>query len=352
MKYIALLIFIHISSIALCQEDSVKVIELDEVRISFDKEIAYSDGRYFITDFHVGQRGRFLLMKRFSKYIIYSLDERMNPKSELELDFKATKLFSDCLGYLHVLARDSIHQLELIDDSLVIWQSSPIRFYNVYLKNCVGSNSAGMIYEKYKNYNQTVAYYQNLEKEQTRKRIYTVEDSVALRSTVEQAREIQGAAYFENLRGEEIDSALLQKSRDAFNNTQFFFKHVVRPIYNPLHVRKDTTHIFDHVNHRVVQLSDTGRFIAAIPINYHLNKQWEERILMDKLQQRFFTAEVKRGVHTYCSLSSKHFRIINRTRIDEHPHLEKVIVYGGYMYYLYKEDLEDNLNKLFRQRLL
>lgn len=352
MKYIALFFLLHISSLAFSQEDSVKVIDLDEITISFDKEIAYGDRRYFITDFHVGHRGQYVLMKRFSKYVVYYLDDNMNPKSELELDFRATKLFSDCLGYLHVLARDSIHQLEVLDDSLVIWQSSPIRLYHTYLKNCVGSNEKGMIYEKFRHYNQTVAYYQNLKEEQTRKRIYTVQDSVNLRSTLEQAREIEGSAYFENLRGGEIDSMMLRLSRDAFNQSTFFFRHVVRPVYNPLFVRNDTTHIFDHLNHRVVLLSDTGKIVRMIPINYHLNKRWEERVSMDNLHQRFFTEEVKGGVHTFCSLSSRHFRVINRTRIGEHPHIEKVIVYGGYLYYLYKEDLEDNLNKLFRQRLL
>jgi hypothetical protein len=334
------------------QEDSLKFIELDEIKISYKKEIAYGDKRYFITDFHVGDRGTFILMKRFSKYVIYHLDDNMEPKAKLHLNFRPTRFFNDCLGYLHIMARDSIHQLEIVSDSLVVWESNSIHFYNTYLKNCVGANKNGMINKRYVNFNQTLAYYQDLKKDKTRKRIYTVEDSVALRSIIEQAQDLSGGLPFEFLKGQELDSIQLKYARERYNAQQFFFRHVVKPVFNPLHVKDDTSYVFDHVNSKVVSISDTGAYLSGTPIDYHKSKYWEERLLYDKKQKRFYALEMKGGVHTWLLLSSKNFKVIRRTKITEHAYPEKVIIYDGYAYYLYKKDLNDNLNKLFRQRVI
>jgi len=334
------------------QEDSLRFIDLGEVEVSYKKEIAYGDRRYFITDFHVGDRGTFVLMNRFSKYVIYHLDDNMEPKAKLHLNFRPTRFFNDCLGFLHIVARDSIRQLELVNDSLVIWETNPIRFYSKYLRNCVGSNKNGMINKRYLNFNQTLAYYQDLKNENTRKRIYTVEDSVALRSIIEQAQDLAGGPVFSTLKGQELDSIQLKYARERYNSQQFFFRHVVRPVFNPLHVKDDTTYVFDHVNSRVVALSDTGAYLKDVPISYHKSKHWEERLLYDKKQKRFYALEMKGGVHTWMLLSSKSFKVIRRTNITEHAYPEKVIIYGGYAYYLYKKDLNDNLNKLFRQRVI
>jgi hypothetical protein len=157
---------------------------------------------------------------------------------------------------------------------------------------------------------------------------------------------------FDAVHLQEVSSETLKEARNAYDQSSFFFRHVVKPVYNPLFVKNDTTYVFDHVNDKVALLSDTGRYISEIPIDYHLNKYWEHKMLFDDKHQRFYTMEMKGGVQTYCMLSSNRFKVIRRVEIKEHAYPEKVIIYNGYAYYLYKVDLEDNLNKLFRQRLI
>ena len=343
---------LFIGQTGLSQEDSLRSMELDEIKISFSKEIAYGDTRYFITDFHVGERGNYLLMKRFSKYIIYHLDGNMIPTSELTLHFRPTKLVRDCLGYLHVMARDSIHQLEIIDNKVVIWDSNPISFYKNHLKTCVGVNETGMIHGNYVNFNQTLVYYQQIKEKRSQKRIYNVEDSTHIRSTREDAMVMARDSYMQSLKSGEIDSAKLKAANKSFDQSIFFVRHAMRPIYNPLFVKNDTSYIFDHLNGKVALICDTGQYIRSIPIDYHKERLWGRNVLFDRMHQRFYTLEKKGGVHTYCMLSSGTFNVIRRVKINEHAYPEKVIIYGGYIYYLYKTDLEDNLNKLFRQRLI
>ena len=339
---------------SLSQEDSL-ILDLDEVTFSFQKEIAYTDADFFITDFYVGERGCFVLLKRFSKYRVYSLDENMQPTGMLTIDFKAKRLkfFEDCLGFVHLMSQDSLYQLEVINDyDLVIWEANPMSVYYRYFRNCAGSNKEGMITKRKLNFGQTMAYYQQRKQERTYKRIYTVEDSLERRSLERQFVDLPDAGLFEAVHGAEIDSTMLRRARSAYQSSHFFYRHVVKPIYNPLFVKKDTTYIFDHVNDKVVILCDTGRVVRQIPIDYHHAKHWEEAVLLDKDQLRFYTMEEKGGVQTYCMLSSQKFEVIKRSQITEHAYPEKVIIYKGYAYYLYKSDLEDNLNKLFRQRMI
>jgi len=337
------------------QEDSIRTLELDEVTFSFTKEIAYGDREFFITDFYVGDRGRFVLMKRFSKYRVYALNDDMLPTAQLDIPFKTKRLkfYEDCLGFLHLLAPDSLHQLEVLgEDNLVIWESNPISVYHRYFKNCIASNDEGMITQKRVNFNQTTAYYQQLQSQKTTKRIYTVEDSSERQFLERQYADLKDVGLLEAVHGDGLDSALVARSRDGVQQSNFFFRHVVKPIYNPLFVVHDTTYIFDHVNDRVVLLCDTGSFIRDIPIDYHYTLNWEEKVLFDQRQERFYTMTEKGGVQTYCMLSSSDFRVIRTADITEHAYPEKVIIYNGYAYYLYKVDLEDNLNKLFRQRMI
>ncbi len=337
------------------QEDSIRTLELDEVTFSYKKEIAYGDREFYITDFYVGDRGRFVLMKRFAKYRLYALDDDMQPIAQLDIPLKPKrlKLFEDCLGFLHLVAPDSLHQIELLNDTnLVIWESNPISVYNRYLVSCVASNQKGMITRRKLNFNQTVAYYQQMTSQKTKKRIYAVEDSSERAILARQYADLEDVGLFEAVHSEEIDSSLLRRARSAYQESHFFFRHVVKPTYNPLFVVDDTTYVFDHVNDKVVLLCDTGNYIRDIPIDYHYAKHWEQKVLFDKKQERFYTMQEKGGVQTYCMLSSQKFNVIRKADITEHAYPEKVIIYNGYAYYLYKVDLEDNLNKLFRQRLI
>jgi hypothetical protein len=343
------------SQLVFSQEDTLRVQQLDEMVVSFKKEIAYGDREYFITDFHVGVRGRFVLMKRFSKYRLHYLDENMQAISQLDIDSrgKRLKLYEDCLGFLHLMAPDSLHQLEVLNDKeVVIWESNPISVYHRFLKNCIASNEEGMITKKKLNFSQTTAYYQQLQSQNTHKRLYVVEDSTERKLLESQFKDLPNAFMYDAKHISEIDSKTLGVARNAYNQEQFFFRHVVKPTYNPLFVKDDTTYIFDHVNDKVALLCDTGRIIREIPVDYHLTKHWEDKVLFDNSHERFYTMEEKGGVQTYCMLSSTSFKVIRKVDITEHAYPRKVIIYNGYAYYLYKADLEDNLNKLFRQRLI
>lgn len=355
MKRLLFFVSLLASQLVFSQEDTLRFLELDETVVSYKKEIAYGDREYFITDFHVGDRGRFVLMKRFSKYRLYLLDENMQPISQLDIDSKGRrlKLYEDCLGFLHLMAPDSLHQLEVLNEKeLVIWESNSISLYYRYFKNCVASNEQGMITKKKLNFSQTTAYYQQVESQTSRKRIYAVEDSMELKSLEKQFIDLPNAAMYEASHLSEIDSKTLQVTRNAYNQEQFFFRHVVKPTYNPLFVKDDTTYVFDHVNDKVALLCDTGRVIREVPIDYHLNKYWEDKVLLDDKHKRFYSMREKGGVQTFCMLSSTNFKVIRKVDITEHAYPKKVIIYNGFAYYLYKVNLDDNLNKLFRQRMI
>jgi hypothetical protein len=119
-----------------------------------------------------------------------------------------------------------------------------------------------------------------------------------------------------------------------------------------LFCKNDTSYIFDHLNDRLVVLSDTGKFIRQDSITYHTSKTWDNRMLFDTKRNQFYAIEMKGGISTICLLSSTTFKVIRRVKIEDHIYIDKIFIYGGYAYYLYKKEMDDNLNKLFRQRII
>ena len=68
MKFKLLFTVLLISSFAYSQEDTLKYKEIDAVKITqkTGKHIAFEDDQYFIVDFHIGEKGNFLLLRKIS----------------------------------------------------------------------------------------------------------------------------------------------------------------------------------------------------------------------------------------------------------------------------------------------
>ena len=172
-----------------------------------------------------------------------------------------------------------------------------------------------------------------------------------LRSIREEMARINGAGQADRIMG---DYYLIggQKSKlyDQLARKYFFDQVLSKPLYNPVFVIHDTLHVFDHTNGYRLTMNDQGQIYSKMPIKYQNNRHWIKEIQLDPISQHFYSMERKNGVVIYALLSDSCI-VINRSRIDKHAFPKKIIVFNGYAYYTFKEYVNDNLNKLFRQPL-
>jgi len=335
------------------QEDSVEVQEQEEMQVNFTmkKEIAFQDSKYYILDFHIDERGKVLLVSSLRNYFVYLLGDRMEVSHSLRLDFHPKSLYLDCFGQLHVVSMDSLYQLEIIDKKLTIYDRNSIQLYYRFFKDCVGQNGDVVYMKSLENNNQSTVFTAVNRLADEEKVLYRIEDSTMIRSAADTEAQIRQEALSGTEQAGEINSKQLSEIRKRQQRADFFEQIVRQPMYHPLFVFNDTTYIFDHLNGVVLLFDAKGVELECRKIAYHKERNWNKKVHLDRDNRTFYSVETKNGAQVFCRLSTPGFETGIRTKITQHPYPEKIIVYMGCAYYTYREFVNDNLNKLFRQRL-
>ena len=349
--------FLFSSFISFGQTDTTRfdnrpIQEIEEVHVlSSFTEIAFEDSKNYIIDFEVSELGYYVLLKHIRKYQLVKLDEELGVVSKMNLNFKPTQLFSDCLGGLHLLSKDSMYQINTYSDKLSIFERNSIDLYHEFYKNCVGQSGDYVYMEEVKDFGQSKIFYAFDRNEGSKHLLYKIEDSLAVADVNLEYRGILGDSHLESQRMQEIDIAQLGASRDHMERIFFFMQVLSRPDYNPLFVRNDTTHIFDHTNGLAIHLAPSGEVIATKAIDYHQQKSWKERNHLDPIRSKFYTEYTNGGYQYLSSLSLGEYKGGIKMEVSDYTHSEKLIVYDGFVYYTHKENVDAHLNKLYRRKL-
>lgn len=364
------ILLICIATTLFSQSDSLREQKFQDVFIyaSGKKEIAYKNSRYYITDFHIDNSGTYVLLKRFGEYFLYSLDYMMEPEIEMPINFHPKGLFADCMGRLHIMTKDSLLMVKKIDNELKITERESIDKYTYYYKDCKASTSEALVFQSDRNYSQVTEYYQIGKFSKMTSELYRIADSTNLKSIKDTQDEFdqendrlarkygqdqfKGARYYEDQeRLNTSNQSTSQEIRSYLDRKQFFLNVAIRPKYNPVFVKNDTIFIFDHLNDERVQIDKRASILDKDTIQYHYDNKWKGELHLDEERDRFYSVREIHGAQIFCLLSDDGKKIVKESKITRHPYPEKVIVYNGYAYYVYRQHYDDNLNKLFRQKL-
>lgn len=326
--------------------------EIEGVTVSSNhKQIAFEDSKNYIIDFEVNELGFYVLLKHMRKYQLYKLNDQMEVVSKMKLDFKPTRLFSDCLGSLHLFSKDSMYQLNTYSSELSIFERNSIDLYHDFYKNCVGQSGDYIFMEEVNDFGQSKIFYAFNRNEGTKTFLYKIADSLAVADVNQEHLGILSESHLETQRMHEIDIIQLGSSRNHMERIFFFMQVLSRPDYNPFFVRNDTTHIFDHTNGLAILLTPAGNVITKKTIDYHLQNTWKEQNHLDPVKNKFYTQYSIDGYQNLSRLSFENYKAGRKMEIADFKHSEKLIVYDGFAYYTHKENYGAHLNKLYRQRL-
>lgn len=334
-------------------EDTLGKAYTDEIIIKGtahkEKEIVYENSKYYILDYNINDEGTFLLVNNLRKYYVYSMDSNMNVESQILLSFHPKSLFEDCLGHVHIMSEDSMYQVVKLQNDLVIYDRTSIALYYTFYRRCIAHNDIGLVFKAYSNLNQSLVYSQTNNVTHQVKTIYSVEDSTLIRSVRDTRNRIAGMAGG-NVMGE-VSIDQMKEIRKKEQDINFFNQIVTKPDYHPLFVLNDTTYIFDHLNEKVVLFSDTISKLASYPVSYQKSKNWKKEMYLDKESHNFYAINQVNGIYIFELLDLPSSKINKETAVSKQIFPRKVSVHNGYVYYLYKEDMEANLNKLYRYKL-
>lgn len=250
-------------------------------------------------------------------------------------------LVKDFYGDIHLLSNNFACRLELEDlpelrltgDSTCV----EIKKFNEVIGACEAASDNTIFVRKYKDVNQTLAFFSYKDSAYTLIREITDEErkqAVFMRrdSTKKQLLYLANM-YSDNLAGEmgEMSARELRKRRDA---QQMVWKQQMiysRPAYNLLRVINDSVYIFAHDLDSLLVYTKEGKALAAHAIDYHRLKMWNNEIIVNEEKTKAYatfktnsatliaeihlgTGQIKLPFHTIeNSFPPKKIRIRNNT---------------------------------------
>lgn len=149
---------------------------------------------------------------------------------------------------------------------------------------------------------------------------------------------------------EKIDADDLRRIRNTQDHAAFFKNIKNHGQYHPLFVWNDSIYIFDHLRNVEVVLNENGSEMDRIPLSDTLCLLWDGKIYMDEFTGDFYAENKRNGVYTLMRISEDG-GIERAIPITEHIFPENILVYHNYVFFTGKDNVDDNLNKLYKQRL-
>lgn len=333
-RVIFLILFLPFSLFA--QEDSIQ--ELDGVDIyaaqSFKLPLLENE---YVLDYLLIEDDIVLLSKIKQVYLLRIVTEEFEELKRVVLTQKPESFYTDCMGYHHLLTKDSTYQLYVAQhDVQFLFPHEKESFFKL-LSNCVGTTDKGLVYETFLNKNQTHMFIEFDTISGENNLLYISEDWVNYYSLLE-------------------DQILWEKDyARAINNLAAMalnFNHLVLSSepYAPFFSLDTGYVILDHKKSLGIKGNDFESK-EIFDIVYHHKDTWADHIIQAENGNLFYAKLIDGGLLMIQNLGTDFKDGGKITNVKKHTFPQQLKIKDGYLYYLARENKEDSYIKLWKVKV-
>jgi hypothetical protein len=353
-----------------------KISLLTGVVITSEKiDTVYYDRHYSVMDYELLNEGIILLIYRYTlnrSEILYQ-DYNGNKISSINmLPGKPLRLFKDCLGNVHIFTRNKSLEIQFTESGLKLYPANSLDRFMEVMQYCQLFQN-GRLYYHEKGYMALVNIYYSIDTLDHEKRpFYIVKDQEKLDFIAQNPENLKlfnsnFLPSMNDLRGLPSDADILNHIRNMDEVLRFNQMAYFPAIYAPLFKRGDSLVIFNHANNSIDFFDRNDSLIHELPISYHLtdedskiintltgpfrNNKWQKEAFVDQKTGRLYTSFMNNS-------GTKIIREINQSSGDltrsikiPFPYVDKIQIFNGYIYYMYKGWGENQKMKLYTQQL-
>lgn len=324
--------------------------ELEEVTVSSEKIFwVYPRKQANVLDFLVQpDNGILICCSDKNTYFMRSLNEQGEKLNETPIRSHPKKLYRDCTEAIHLVYSDSIYETALVNNSIGIFQAKAKRGIFDLLQSCVYKDNHNLMKYNYSNEGQRIEYLTIDIKSKVAKTLYVGEDRTEYRQMEEYKYEhyMADEKMFHSQTSDE-----LRITRKIWNSKQFYDLIVINPIYIPMFELNDSLFIFDHVNDSAVVFTKEGNRVRSFPIFYHYFKDWKNELITNLEKTRVFARFESEGITTLKEINLVNGKTESIIQLEKHTFPENIQIHGDFIYYLYKDYLNQSMHYLYKQRL-
>lgn len=320
------------------------VTELAEVEITARKlETVFRDERYAVLDYEIDS-GRLDLLV-FKYYRSNAQVVCLSPSGDTlalsdPVTFRPDRLFTDCLGNLHVLGHDSGYQVFREGRRLLLIHPVRLRKFEDVLKDCVASTPDLLFFQKRTDKGLGVEYYGVDRKDSKHVSLGRVSDEARLRML----RRNAGDARM-------LDRKVQPDGREDFVTWNYVNKILYRPVNTALYAIGEYICIFNTPAREVEFYDGQGRYSykLALRVDEAAEGRWTGEVLADAATGRVYTTFLRNGSCSLFQIDLNNGSLKKRITL-EHSFPRKVRVWNGWAFYLYDVAGDPDNRMLFRQQ--
>lgn len=351
----------HLEMIALPERwrDTIRVFvvmtgkekQLDEVTVSSQKIFwVYTQKQANVLDFILQpDAGIILCCSDKNNYFLRRLDPQGEKINETRIRNHPRNLYRDCMQAIHIVYPDSIYETAMINNSIGIFKPKPAaRVYNL-LQSCVYIDNNHLVTYKYFNNDQGIEYASiNLQTNVSRV-LYVGENR-------QHNRGLRDFANANNVSDEQLfhttDKDLIRITRSKWAKRKLYEQVLTRPVYIPLIEVNDSLIIFDHLNDSATVFTKSGMLIRSFPIAYHHFDGWKVELITNLEKTEIYARyELDGGLTVLRKINPTNGKVENTIRLEKHVFPEHLQIQGDFIYYIYKDYLDQSMHYIFKQYL-
>ncbi|MEZ5149048.1 MAG: hypothetical protein R2759_18745 [Bacteroidales bacterium] len=249
---------------------------------------------------------------------------------------KAVNIYKDCLEKCHLVCKDTVYQIDYYDSTLTINYPVSINKFNEAVNNCLFECSEYLVFKLSSNNGFNNEFYAVNKEDHSTRIIHSAMQSQKLKQLNNEIDWILSHPYLYT----NVNEAILFEKRIMY-----------KPSILSMNKVGDSIYLFDHSNDCIDVYSSNLDYIRSMNIYYHLNKNWNKKIIIDPVQNLAYTTITENNFEILYLINLGDGNINKRIRI---PYIfpYKVKVNNGFLYVLFKESSNQPIvKKIYRCKL-
>ncbi|MBL6950428.1 MAG: carboxypeptidase-like regulatory domain-containing protein [Bacteroidales bacterium] len=332
------------ASITIMLKQQAKTLREVEIKAEYEPELFFKDTQYSVLDYTVDSNRVYMLIFRFrraeSELLCLSVSGDTASGSG-SLPFRPTRLFHDCLGYIHVLSHDTAYQVFRDSTILRLIYPAEIDRFRKTLFDCVASSGDLLFFRKLSRNQQGVEFYHINRKTSRKKHLTFANDEAKMKM----------------LRRNRDDNALMMmsripESREAFQQWNWVKKVLYKPNTSTLHKIDDMLCVFNTADYTLELYTLMGEFTSKLKLQVQETNagRWTTEIYIDDIERKAYTSFIKNGRMTLYRVDLNTGEL-KRVTSSRHMFPQKVRVHNNFLFYLYDIPGQGDNKHMFRQKL-
>ncbi len=315
-------------------------------------KVVYQSPRLHVQDFEIQNNGDILLLaysrqlKKGSELLLY---DGLKVRSKFQVPGLAEEIIRDYRGNPHLVCKDAIYGIHTKDKKIGI-STTDKQYYLTYLAPIVDTNKTIMYFSNFNPDYPAFEYFAFDQRDSAYKKIMKIEDALMME------------LYRSEYKWVDVRTKLWAKKKELATGidaeiwvgANYFTQSLYyKELYAPMFHRNDSLFVFDYYKDKLYTFDERGDALDSVGIYHHYNPKsigWKKNLMQDRVTGEVYALFDRAGYSYLGWVDTKTGEIKEQVKLA-HRYVEKIIINGNFIYYIYREFESADKKHLWRDRL-